>query len=111
MVANAKAVQSPLEDCTMAGVPIADEMARCTFPRKGINELLSDPFCRWMECGVRPNSLPALQVNNDDAVHELEANHGDNEQIRGRNGIFMIVDKCLTRLSSRPGFSTYVYSY
>ena len=54
-----------------------------------------------MECGVRPNQLSVFQMNDSDAIHELEANRGDNEKVSRRNGIVMVIDEGLPSLTSR----------
>ena len=108
MIANTQTVQAPFKHCAIAGIAITEEILRRLIPREGFGDLLSDSFRSRVEGSVRPNQLPALQVDDGDAIHELEADRGNHKQVDRHQDIFVVLDEGLPCLLSRPRMSTQI---
>ena len=58
MIANAKRLKAAGKHTAVAGIAVADQIARCPFPAVGLRELIGDPLRRRMRRHAKPPYLP-----------------------------------------------------
>src|SRR5271167_3433696 len=58
-VTNALRMKAAGENVAVDGVSVTDDVSRCRFPTKGLRDLTSDPFGRWMRSNPETQDLAA----------------------------------------------------
>ena len=61
MIANVKGSETVGEHTAVAGIAVADQVARCLLPAVGLRELIGDPLTSRMRRHAKPQDLsPAM---------------------------------------------------
>src|ERR1700722_2653899 len=86
-VANAHRSKSTDKDLTIGPVPVTNEIAGSLFPPACFRDLVCDPFCGWMRCDAKPQSMSPAMPHDQQAIQQTKRNRWDYEQIYRRDPI------------------------
>jgi hypothetical protein len=59
MITDAKRTKAVNENFAVAGISVADQIARCVLPTAGFRELIGDPLGGRMRRYAEPQNLPS----------------------------------------------------
>ncbi len=74
-------------------VPVENDVAVWAGLRKGLAQLLNDPFCSRISSHVEVKDLAASLCDDEEAVQQLEGRRRHAEEVEGHDGLTVIVEK------------------
>lgn len=89
------------EFLVVAPIPVPQQIPRGAFPRKGFDQLMSDPVGRWMfgHCEVH-DSPSIMRQDHEDTQHPEEYSR-HNEKVRRNQVLRVILEECAPRLDQQ----------
>ena len=101
MIANAEGSKAADEHIAVAGIPVADQIARCLLPAAGLRELIGDPLSGRMRRHAKPQDLSPAVAHDQEPIEQPERDGRHHEQIHRGNAVRMITKKGLPSLRRR----------
>ena len=92
-IANAHRAQAAPDNGAVTSVTVTDEMQRFIVPRKGLGDLVRDPFGCWVRRDIGPDETSSAKTQDHEPVQEIEADGWYDEQIDGGNVRGMIAQE------------------
>src|SRR5665811_1985190 len=93
MIADAETSNTATKHAAIAGIAVADQVARCLFPAVGLRELIGDPLSRRMCRHAKPQDLSPAMPHNQESVEQVERCGRHHEQVHRSNATCMIAKK------------------
>jgi hypothetical protein len=72
MIADAKRSKTTAKHVAVAGISVADQIARCLFPAVRLRDLIGDPFAGWMRRHAKPQDLSPAVLHDQQALQQPE---------------------------------------
>ncbi len=90
---DAHVLDALLESVAVDAIAVADQMFWRFLLRKGLNNLLSGPFGRRMDCYVEVHDASAIVTKNDEGEQDAERCRRDGEETNCEDVSNMIVEE------------------
>ena len=81
---------------------VTDDVTWCCFPTKGLRELTSDPFSRWVCSNCETQDLAATVLQYQQSIEQSEGDGRNHEQVHRRDAVSMIMQERPPALGWRP---------
>src|SRR5271154_5027267 len=101
-VTNAHRTKAAGKNVAVDGVSVTDDVSRRCFPAKGLRELTSDPFSRWVCSNPETQELAATVLQYQQSIEQSEGDGRNHEQVHRRDAVTMIRQERPPALGGRP---------
>ena len=101
-VTNAHRMKTAGKNVAVDGVSVTDDVTWCCFPTKGLRELTSDPFSRWVCSNPETQDLAATVLQYQQSIEQSEGDGRNHEQVHRRDAVSMIMQERPPALGWRP---------
>src|SRR5215468_5752866 len=92
-------------------IAIAQQIARRSFPREGLPQLLSSPLCGRMSGDAKMQNAPTIMRQHQEHIQDLEPDRRHRKEVDRNQGLHVIVEECPPGLGGRVPAADHILTH